>query len=186
MKPLHAASLQSMRSLFWLLLLANILYIVFTKFLLYPLTPQEVARFEITKKVSDVSDMIQNWKATGKYEKVIQGVYLDYLFIILYTSWLAIAIVYLSKLTRHEILIKAARIFSYLLIIAAICGFIGNLALMRSLKQGPVNWSVMTAYDMAATKFSILIVSLLLLFVCIFFWLLDRIPAQSRKPTTFF
>lgn len=186
MKPLHAASLHFMRRLFWLLLLANILYVVCTRILLHPLTASDIAHFEITKKVSVVQEMIQGWKLNGKYNKVLQGIYLDYLFIVLYTSWLWVAIVFLSRLTKNEILMRAGRIFSYLLIIAAICSAIGNLALLRSLKYMPVSWSVLTAYDMAATKFSIIIVSLLFMLVCVIFWLLDSIPVQRKKSTTFF
>ena len=183
MKQLQAASMQSMRRWFWLLLLANILYIICTYILLHPLTLQEVVTFEIAKKVQDANNIIQDWELTGKYQKAILSIYLDFLFIGLYTALLAVSLAYFSRLTRHEILIKAGRIFTYLLFIAALCDTVENIAMLRSLKSTASYWSVTAAYDMAATKFSIIIVSLLFLFVCIFFWVLDAITGQHRKPT---
>jgi hypothetical protein len=52
---------------------------------------------------------------------------------------------------------------------------IENIAMLKSLQGTPARWSVLLAYDMATTKFSIVILSALFIAVCIVFRLLRKI-----------
>lgn len=175
MKRLQSVSQYRVRSWFLVLLLANALYILFAGIYLRPLTSREIVKFELAKEAPVAEAIIQEWVNTGKYEKGIQSIYLDFLFIILYTAGLSVACIYLSRLTRHEILIRTGYFFSYLVIAAGICDVIENMALLRSLYGHVNNWNVILAYDMAATKFSLLILSVLFLAVCLVFWPLRKL-----------
>lgn len=180
-KPLLTAQLYQLRRRFWFLLIANFIYIVAVHFILEPVTSGEMVRFEMAKETNVAETMLENWKASGNLNKAITGVYLDFLFILLYSSGLATACVFLAKLTKHEILGRAGKIFSYLLIIAAICDVIENIGMLKSMQGAVRSWNVMLAYDMAATKFSIVIVSLLFIIICLIFWGLNFIETTNKR-----
>ena len=175
MKRLQTVSQYRVRKWFLVLVLANALYILFAGLYLRPLTSGEIVKFELAKEASVAESIVQDWTATGKLDKAVQSIYLDFLFIILYTSGLSIACIVLSRLTHHEILIRTGYFFSYLLVAAGICDVIENVALLRSLNGHIRNWNVILAYDMAATKFSLVILSILFLSVCLIFWGLRKI-----------
>jgi hypothetical protein len=160
---------------FWILLILNILFITGSRFLLQPLTSQEIVRFELAKHVNVAEGIVQNWMVDDKFNKAIQSIYVDFLFIVLYTTGLAVACVFLSIQTRHEILKRAGNFFSWLLVIAGICDVIENFAMLKSL-HGPISkWNTVLIYDMAATKFSIIILSVLFIGICLIFWLMGKI-----------
>jgi hypothetical protein len=175
MKRLQTVSQYRVRKWFLVLLLANALYILFAGLYLRPLTSGEIVKFELAKEVPVAESIVQEWIANGKFDKAVQSIYLDFLFIILYTSGLSVACVLLSRLTHHEILIRTGYFFSYLLVAAGICDVIENVAMLRSLNGSIKNWNVILAYDMAATKFSLVILSILFLSVCLIFWGLRKI-----------
>jgi hypothetical protein len=171
MKVIYAAASPTLQRWFWWLLLLNILFIYFSKLYLKPLTSSEIVHFEVAKVTTVADHILQDWKTTGKYEKAVQSVYIDYLFIILYTIGLAVACAFFSRLTGHEILIRAGKGLSYLLAGAGICDVIENVAMTRSLQGHITSWNVMLSYDMAVTKFSVIIICLLFMLVCILFYL---------------
>lgn len=175
MKRLQTVSQYRVRKWFLVLVLANALYILFAGLYLRPLTSGEIVKFELAKEVPVADSIVQEWTASGKFDKAVQSIYLDFLFIILYTSGLSVACVLLSRLTHHEILIRTGYFFSYLLVAAGICDVIENVAMLRSLNGHINNWNVILAYDMAATKFSLVILSILFLSVCLIFWGLRKI-----------
>src|SRR6185369_14253930 len=143
-------------------------------FLLLPLTSGEIVKFELAKQPSVAEGMIQNWVAEGKFNKAIESVYIDFLFIILYTAGLSFACVYLSIQTRHEILIRTGHFFSYLMIFAGICDIVENICLLKNLQNTVGKWSTSLAYDMAVTKFSIIILSILFIAICLIFWAIEK------------
>lgn len=178
MKRLQSVSQYRVRNWFLVLLCANALYIVFVTLYLRPLTSGEIVKFELAKEVSVADAIVQDWIASGKYQKAIQSIYLDFLFIVLYTSGLSVACILLSRLTAHEVLMRTGYLFSYLLIAAGICDAIENVALLQILYGDIHHWNVILAYDMAATKFSILILTALFMAVCLVFWPLRKIEMR--------
>jgi hypothetical protein len=171
MKVIYAAASPTLQRWFWWLLLLNLLFIFGSKFYLKPLTSAEIVRFEVAKITPVAEGILQEWKSSGKYEKAVQSIYIDYLFIILYVAGLSVSCAYVSRLTGHEILIRAGKGLSYLLAIAGICDVIENVTMMKSLHGALSPWNVMLSYDMAAAKFSVIIISLLFLLVCFLFYL---------------
>jgi hypothetical protein len=178
MKRLQSVSQYRARRWFLVLLLANALYILFVGLYLRPLTSGEIVKFELAKEASVAKTIVQDWVATGKYEKAVQSIYIDFLFIVLYTAGLSVACLFLSRLTRHEILIRTGYFFSYLVIAAGICDVIENMALLKNFYGTIKNWNTLLAYDMAATKFSLLILTILFLAVCLIFWALRKLESR--------
>ncbi len=140
-----------------------------------PLATDEIVRFELAKELSVAERVIQEWETHGKLKHAIIGIYIDFLFILLYTSGLSVACVYFGRLSGHEILMRTGKFFTYLLIVAGICDVIENIAMLKSLQGTATRWSVLLAYDMATTKFSIVILSALFMAVCLVFRLLRKI-----------
>lgn len=175
-----ASPIQSSRSLqrwFWIFLVLNIAFILLSKNFLQPLETRDIIRFEIAKKVPVAESIMKEWTTPDDtlYNKAIQAIYLDYLFIVLYTVGLSIASVYLSQLTRHPVLRRAGRFIPFLILGAGICDVIENIAMLHSMTGHLNDWNVWVAYDMAVTKFSIVILSLIFLVVCLVFYLLQKI-----------
>ena len=166
-------SSRQLQSLFWILLALNIVFILWSRNFLQPLQTRDVIRFEIAKKVPIAEGILREWTSSddGKLDKAVQAIYLDYLFIVLYVAGLSIGAIYLSRLTAHPILKRAGRFIPFLIIAAGVCDVIENIAMMYSLTGHLNGWNVWVAYDMAVTKFSIIILALIFLAICVIFFL---------------
>ena len=160
---------------FWLLLTANFLFILASKVLLYPFTAGEIVRFELAKELPVAENILREWIAHGKYNLAVMSIYFDFLFILLYTMGLGVTCIFLAGHTGHEILQRAGKFFASLLIVAGISDAIENVAMLKSMHGTMHRWSVILAYDMATTKFSIVILTVLFIFVCLVFRLLRRL-----------
>jgi hypothetical protein len=173
-------SSRQIQTWFWILLALNIAFIIWSRNFLYPLESKDIVQFELAKKVPIAESIIAAWKTPDdlKFEQAIQSIYLDYLFIILYTTGLAIACVFLSQLTGHQILKRTGRLFVFIIIGAGIFDIIENSAMLNSLAGHLNNWNVVLAYDMAVAKFSLILLSLIFLFVCLIFYMLRKLSKE--------
>jgi len=163
------------RSWFWFLLFLNILFIVGSKYYLAPLASGEIVQFETAKYPGKAQAIIDDWVAHGKLEKAKQSIWIDYLFIFLYTGGLMAAVMFIADSTHHPLLMRSGRFFRWLLPAAGICDFLENIFMQRTLSGVPKGFTVMLTYDMAVAKFSILIVTFLFLVMCLLFWLLRKL-----------
>ncbi len=171
------ASLQksNLRSWFWLLLLLNCIFLLVSKYYLAPLSSGELVQFETAKRVSKAQAIIADWSATGKNEKAMESIWIDYLFILFYVAGLMVAVLFISEATHHPLLFRSGRFFRWLIPAAGICDVVENISMTRSLQSHPTPLTVMLAYDMAVAKFSILIVTFLFLILCLLFWILQKL-----------
>lgn len=177
--------MKALQRWFWWLLLANIVFVVCADTFLRPLTYGEMVRFEISRKLPVAASILHEWSQLGMLGKGLYGVYINFAFIGLYTAVLAVACVYFARLTGHVVLMRAAKGALLLLIGAAICDVIGNAAMLKSLQQGLTHWSVLIAYNMAAARFSVIILSLLFMMACLVFWLGNRVADRNNKTMIF-
>lgn len=175
MKQLSFAPPANLQRWFWVLLAINCLFIIASKWYMAPLSTDEIVRFELAKDLTVAERIKQYWETYGKLNHAIIGIYIDFLFIVLYTTGMLVASLYFGRLSGHEILMRTGKFVAYFLIVAGICDVIENIAMLKSLQGTPTRWSVLLAYDMATTKFSIVILSALFIAVCIVFRLLRKI-----------
>ena len=131
MKRLSNASHYKLQRLFWFLLFINLLFIFGSSYYLRPLTSKEIVAFELAREVPVAQELINNWQTTELLEKARWSIYIDFVFIILYTIGLAVAGMFIARLTQHEILIRSSKFLSYLLVIAGICDVIENISLLK-------------------------------------------------------
>ena len=157
------------------------MFILWSRNYLQPLESNEIVQFEIAKTVPVAESILLEWTTPDdtKLDKAIQAIYLDYLFIVLYTVGLSIACLYLSHLTGHPILKRTGRFFQFLMIGAGVCDIIENIAMWNSLNGYLNGWNVTIAYDMAVTKFSIVILTILFLVICLIFYLLGKLGVKE-------
>ena len=155
---------------FWFLLLINIAFIFTIKSFLLPLQTGEIVQFETAKTVEKASAIIDTWVGEGKFDKAVLSIWLDYVFIVLYVVGLMVAVLFLSDATKHPLLIRSGRFFRWLAPAAGVCDVLENIFMMQTLKENVSELNVMLTYDMALTKFSLLIVTLLFIVLCLFFW----------------
>jgi hypothetical protein len=76
----------------------------------------------------------------------------------------------MSDATRHPLLIRSGRFFRWLAPAAGVCDILENIFMTQTLNGNVSELNVMLTYDMAVTKFSLLIVTLLFIVLCLIFW----------------
>ena len=160
-----------LRLYFWVLLALNIGFIAWSKFYLSPFSSSDIVRFEVAKTTAVAERIIADWTSEGLIETAKQSIWLDYIFILLYTGLIMIAIPLLARLSKHVLLLRTGRFISMLLPIAAICDVIENISMMKNLSGSVSPFYVELTYDMAVAKFSIIILALIFLFICLLFWI---------------
>lgn len=170
-----------LRLYFWIFLFLNLAFIAWSRFYLKPLTAGEVIRFEVAKKLPVAETIITEWKLEGKFEKAKESILVDYLFILIYTGGLITGVLLLSRASKHVLLLRMGRFITMLLPVAAVCDVIENIAMTRTLGGTPSQFYVTLAYDMAVAKFSIIIIALIFLFICLLFWIGSKF-APKYKP----
>lgn len=172
--------LRRLRLYFWVFLALNLGYIAWSRSYLKPLNTKEIVQFEVAKTLPAAERIMAEWSQTGKLEKAKQSIWIDYLFIVLYTGGLMTGVLLLSRSSRHVLLHRTGRLITILIPVAAICDVAENIAMMQSLSGNATVFSVTLAYDMAVAKFSIIILALIFLFICILF----TIGSRFQKPVT--
>jgi hypothetical protein len=163
-----------LRLYFWVFLALNLGFIAWSRTYLKPLASRDIIKFEVAKTLPVAERIMTEWKQAGKFEKAQQSITVDYLFIVLYGAGFIICVLLLSRLSNHELLRKTGRFITVLVPIAAVCDVIENIAMTRTLNGAASNFYVALAYDMAVAKFSIIIITLIFLLICLLFWIGSR------------
>lgn len=162
---------RKLRLYFWVLLALNIGFIAWSKFYLSPFSSADIVKFELAKNTERAQQLVADWNATGLLEKAKQSIWLDYIFILLYTGLLMTAVPFFARLSQHVLMLRTGRFISMLLPIAAICDVIENISMTKTLSGNVSGFYVELTYDMAVAKFSLIILALIFIFICLLFWI---------------
>jgi len=160
-----------LRLYFWVFLALNLGFIAWSRTYLKPLSTRDIVKFEVAKTLPAAEQIMTNWKQSGKFEKAQQSIQADYVFILLYSAGFITCVLLLSRLSKHELLHRTGRFITALVPIAAVCDVFENIAMTRTLSGAASNFYVTLAYDMAVAKFSIIILTLIFLLICLLFWI---------------
>lgn len=165
---------------FWGLLVINIGYITWMKSFLAPLETNEILRFEIARTTSRATDMVAAWKsAPPKFDMVALSLPIDYLFIVLYSTGLIVAVLFIARLSAQDLLVRCSKFIAVLLVAAAVCDVVENIFLARMLSNPANEFAVRMAYNFAAAKFSVIILTLLFLSICLIFFLMRMFTSKQ-------
>ena len=166
---------------FWIFFSLTVVFIMWMKYYLSPLKSSEIIQYEIAKTADKAAAIIRQWTLEGKSNILIQSIYLDYLFIIIYCFAISFACRFISSLTRNEILLRAGSFFSYLIFAAGIFDVVENIAMTKDLNQAVNFVHVSLVYKMAISKFSILLMSLFFIAVCFISWLMGAVKRKDKS-----
>ncbi|HLI93171.1 MAG TPA: hypothetical protein VKU83_06165 [Puia sp.] len=168
-----------LRQLFWFFFFITVVYMVWVRVYLFPLSSDELIQFEIAKTADKAAAIIRDWKNAGKYELSVQSTYFAYIFMVLYTVAIALGCRFLSACTGNLIMIKGGKGFSWLIVGATACDLVENMALSRTIRGQISQWNVTLAYDLARVKFSIVIICILFMLASALYWGIGRLAREE-------
>jgi hypothetical protein len=155
-------------------------FILASRFLLAPLTTGDIVQLELAKTPDRAMVVLDSIEAMhgDSLNLLLNSVYLDFLFILIYTAFFFVGSRYLSSITGNIILRRAGIAFSWLAVLAGICDIVENIGLMRIINGHIRSWVVHLTYDMAVLKFSMLMLVAFYMMICFIAYLLRRVPDE--------
>ena len=175
-------SSSQLRKKFWISFLLSILFIFVMKFLIGPVTTRQIVDFELAKTAEKALKVKNELIRLGILDLFLRSVYLDFVFLVLYSACFFYGCRFISGLTGNYILRKAGEAFSWLALLAGIADVVENIGMIRIAKSKVFkNWLPELTYDMALMKFSLLIIMLLFMLVCLIIWGIDKVAQRKRQ-----
>lgn len=159
-----------MRFKFFSLLLLTWGFWIFMGRMTSPLTGSDIIALETARTV-DRADHLVTWfqENPPRMEMAIRSVYLDFIFILFYVTFLAVAVRWLGSLSGLDLLQRTGKFFLFIILAAGASDIIENIFLLQVLGGEVTDLNVRMAYNFAAAKFSMIIMVLLLLVVNLVF-----------------
>ncbi len=145
--------------LFWIVTVITVGWII----LMRPFTPSNIVQFELAKTVTSAQQIMDKWGEEG-ISKARLSIFLDFVFIFLYAWAIALGCQVSTTFSANKNLIAAGTFFSLVIWFAGSCDLIENLAMLFTLSD--VNdLTVSMAFYFSVIKFTIVLLSLLLIFL---------------------
>lgn len=179
MQPEIASPSSSKKKFLFFILLTIVAYVLM-RLITQNLSAKTIIEFEMAKTSGNAELMMSGWGPEGT-SRFLKGIYTDFLFIIGYTGLFFYGCRYMGFFSGHYIFRKAGRLFSFLAPIAGVCDLIENFGMLFTIKQRVVEWVVEFTYDMARVKFSLLIIMVFFIIICLFYRAID-VLARDKRP----
>lgn len=173
--------LNKLKQSFYFLLFLNVILVVGITWWASPIELRDVLQLETTSSHFEAQQILAFWESQGLLPKLELFIILSVLYIPFYMLLLIAAMIKFTIPTKNEIFIKAGRFFSMLLMVAVFCELIEFYSLFHLIQNGINDWNLKLSYDMASTKYSILIVVLLLIVICITQNFINKILPEEKK-----
>lgn len=167
------------KSLGWSFFATVIVYFLMRK-VTNGISGREIVDFEMAKTPERAAELTKFW--TPEYQQhFVNGIYIDFLFLICYTIMLYSAARFFGELSKHYVLRKAGNFFAVLSIIAGICDIVENIGMLITIKKQAYTTMVHLTYDMALVKFSIILIVLLFSIIGLLFFLLSLTERKKYR-----
>lgn len=141
------------------------------------ISPKGIVSFELAKDLNVASAILDSWDIAARTSAGM-SMGLDFLFIVLYTTVLVLLLLLTKPPTSF--FQKVFRIICGLLLFAALCDVVENIALIKLLLGDLKQFWVSLAYYMAIIKFGIILLGIAYLFlqlvVQLLYWKNATIP----------
>jgi hypothetical protein len=167
----------------WLFLLSLVLTFAFTllmKRAVDPLQSSDIIKFEIAKTPDKAAAILQEWQQTGKFYPAITSIYWDYFFILFYTIMIALGCLFLSSVTGNALLKQTGKFFAPIIFLAGVFDVVENNAMLASLQEGITLERVDLTYKMAISKFSVVLMSIFFMAICLVSWIAGLLLKRSE------
>ena len=135
--------------------------------LVKPLTSKEIVAFELAKTPEAATTLIKEWQEKDLIGNAKKSIYLDFIFLVLYSVSIGLGCSVLSKLTESTFLIQAGFVLSRIIALAGLCDVIENLAMLKSISGDLTAWSTAVAFWFASVKFLVVVCCLLFVVSCL-------------------
>lgn len=140
--------------LFWFVTAGAIAWM----FVMRPFTPSDIVAFELARTSDQALRMIAEWGTSG-VEKARMSIYLDFVFLVLYSWAISLGCRVASDFSKQNLLIRTGTLLAKLIWVAALCDVIENVAMLMTLQQ--VSETTLTiAFWSALLKFTLVLISL--------------------------
>lgn len=143
-----------------------------------PFNSKQIVAFELAKTPEVATNIINEWKEQEVMANASRSIYLDFVFLVLYSFSISLGCLVLSKFTDNVFLLKLGFWLSRIMIIAGFSDVIENIAMLKTLSGEITIQTTAVAYWFAIIKFSIVIVSLLFVLGCLIFVGIKKILAK--------
>ena len=172
-------SLYSVNPKFIRLFVASIVlmacWIAFMRYELDPFTSTEIVRFEFSGTKQNVEAILSHWQEMNWIELAKHSVYLDFIFLFLYGSTLALAcLTFPAFSNKPDLMVWGMRFYRFSLY-AALSDFFENLCLLEIIYGSEHSFFPAAAWLFAFIKFSIIVAVLVFLLLCLIQGLLYRL-----------
>jgi len=158
--------------LFWFVTVGTIAWI----FVMRPFTPPNIIEFEFAHTVDNALRIINEWGASG-VEKAKMSIYLDFVFLVLYSWAISLGCRVASEFSGHCVLVSIGTFLAKVIWIAAVCDLAENVAMLLTLQNVEATW-VAFAFWAAGIKFSIVIGSLLFVLLATAVGVMKKLDAR--------
>lgn len=156
-----------LRILFFSSLFTIIVFILWSRNYIYPLTTNEIIAFEQAKTIDKATEIMIDWSIDNKLENAQKSIFIDYFFIILYSLLIFTACRFLSLITKKESLVKAGKVFSFLVIFAGVCDVIENICMQKILDGKFYKWAISVTYNLSSIKYFLVGLCIVFIVLCL-------------------
>jgi hypothetical protein len=157
--------------IFFTFLLLTVAFSFWMRAFLSPLQSGDIVEFEMARTPERATGFIEEWQQNGKLPMAMPSIYADYFFIILYTITLSSGSLFFSRICRNTLFRQTGKFFSILVFVAGIFDIVENIAMTRTLSGELTANMVSLTYKMAISKFSIVLMSVFFIGICIISWI---------------
>ena len=140
-----------------------------------PLNSKDIVSFELARTPEVASKIMLEWEEKGLIANAKKSIYLDFVFLVLYSLSIALGCLVLSIFTGSDFLIRAGQVLSKIVPLAGLFDVIENLAMLKSLSGEVSMLSTTVAYWFALIKFLIVVFAIIFVLSCLIFGGLRRI-----------
>ena len=158
-----------LKKVFVITLVCTIAWMIMMGSAIKPLNSKQIVSFELAKTTEAATKIIREWDERDLIPNARKSIYLDFVFLILYSASIAIGCVVLSAFTRNSFLVHLGSWLSKIVPLAGIFDVVENLAMLKSLSGKVTMLPVFIAYWFALLKFLIVIISLHFVLGCLIF-----------------
>ena len=156
-------------------------WVAFVKYQTHPFTSEEIVRFEFAGTPERVTAILNEWEEKGWTTLAKNSIYLDFIFIFLYTASLALGCLTFPSLTgKINLMNWGMRLYRFSLY-AGLSDFLENLCLLEIIYGEERTFFPAAAWGLALIKFVIIGIVLLFLFRCLIHWAVSRISERFTR-----
>jgi len=168
----------SVNKVFVISIVLTLGWMIFMGMSVKPFNSKQIVAFELAKTPEAATDIIKEWKDLDIMANAKKSIYLDFVFLVLYSFSLSLGCLVLAKFEGNFFLIQLGSWLSKLMVVAGFSDVIENLAMLRTLSGMMTAQTTALAYWFAVIKFSIVIMSLLFISGCLVFGGVKRMLAK--------